>query len=380
MTEFGDEVRRLMTEQGLSARELARRSHWDASHLSKVLNGRKPVTRGLAAAVGDVLGAREALISLADDAISPGWNAPHSRVTVADVEAAREITRTFRSLDNKFGGAHAHSLAATYLDSTVIPMLRTGSYTETTGQDLFSIAAQLAHLAAWTAYDMGDHRRAQRYFAKALELAAAAGDQGFGGEILAAGSHHAIHLGNAGRAAELARASQQVAQKAGIPALLAEACTLEAGSHALTGDGDACAVSLSRAEEAFSRAETTDTPEWLGYFGEGYLAIRFAHCLRDLGDSDQARRYAQHAASLDPGMIRTRVFNTILVATTYADADPAQACSKGMEALTLAADLQSGRVTRYVTDLEQRLRKRHASETVVKQFRQYATETLGTRT
>jgi hypothetical protein len=52
----------------------------------------------------------------------------------------------------------------------------------------------------------------------------------------------------------------------------------------------------------------------------------------------------------------------------------------GVEALTLAADLQSGRVTRYVNDLEQRLRKRHESEAVVKQFRQYATATLGART
>jgi hypothetical protein len=101
---------------------------------------------------------------------------PRGTVTAADVEAVAVTTKAFRDLDNRFGGAHTHRLVAGYLESSVTLMLRTGTYTEETGRHLFGVAAQLAHLAAWTAYDMDEHRRAELYFSKALELASAAGD------------------------------------------------------------------------------------------------------------------------------------------------------------------------------------------------------------
>ena len=71
-------------------------------------------------------------------------------MTAADVEAVAETTKAFRDLDNMFGGAHAHKLAAGYLDSSVTLMLRTGTYTEQTGHQLFTVASQLAHLDAFS--------------------------------------------------------------------------------------------------------------------------------------------------------------------------------------------------------------------------------------
>jgi hypothetical protein len=367
-----------MTTRGVSLRELARRAHCDPSYLSRVLNGRQPVTPQLAGSVDSALGAGGELARIAAAPVRAGRRDAGSggAVTGADTEAVREITRAVRGLDNRFGGAHAHTLAAGYLDSTVIPMLRAGSYTEDVGQELFGLAAQLAHLAAWTAYDMDDSRRAQRYFAKALELAAAAGDQAFAGEILAARSHHAIHRGEPDRAAELARASQQAARKTGTDALLAEACALEAGSRALLGDAKGCAASLAASERAFQRSREGGMPEWLAYFGEGYLAARFAHCLRDLGEWEEARRHAVHATSMSAGLARTRAFNTAMLASTYISTDLDQACSTGMEAVDLAAALQSGRAVRYIADLQRRVRRQHGNEPRVKAFTDYVSERL----
>lgn len=381
---FGDELRRLLAERGMSLRALARGARCDPGYLSRVVNGHKPVTPHLAAILDDTLCAGGRLRTAAavpalagrrgDD--GNGWLARRA-VTLGDVEAIREVTRTFRGLDNKFGGAHAHVLAAGYLDSSVVPMLRAGTYREDVGQQLFGAAAQLAHLVAWTAYDIDNHRRARLYFTRALELATAAGDHAFGGEILAARSHHGIHLGAPAKAAELARACQHIAKKAAIPALLAEACALEANSHALLGDAKACLASLRESERAFHDADPKGVPDWLRYLDEGYLAARFAHSLRDLGQWDEARRYSLQAVRMSENMARTRAFNTAVLATTYVETDIDQACGVGMEVLNMAAKLQSARVIRYLEDFQRRLRKRHGNEPAVKQFSEHAIEVLG---
>ena len=57
MAEFAAEVRRLMTERGMSLRGLARATSYDASYLSKVLSGHKPSSPYLAARLDDALGA-----------------------------------------------------------------------------------------------------------------------------------------------------------------------------------------------------------------------------------------------------------------------------------------------------------------------------------
>jgi Helix-turn-helix domain len=57
MAEFAAEVRRLMTERGMSLRGLAKAASYDASYLSKVLSGHKPSSPYLAARLDDALSA-----------------------------------------------------------------------------------------------------------------------------------------------------------------------------------------------------------------------------------------------------------------------------------------------------------------------------------
>lgn len=386
MADFAAEVRRFMAERGMSLRGLARAASYDPSYLSKILSGRKPPSPYLAARLDDVLGAdgkvREAAAAHAPRPPVSGQGSarlPRKAVTAADAEAVAETTRAFRDLDNRFGGAHAHKLAAGYLESSVALMLRSGSYTEDVGRQLFGAAAHLAHLAAWSAYDIDDHKHAEVYFARALEFASAAGDQAFGGEVLAARSHRAIHLGRPHRAIELARASRHIAARAGVSALLAEAHELEANGHALLGERADCAASLAESERAFERADSGSTPAWLAYFGRAYLAARFAHTLRDLGDWREAERYALEASALSGDLARTRAFNTALLATAYVETDLEAALSVGSEALAMTSALQSGRAVRYVGDLRRRLRRRYGSDPEVREFDEQASQLLGSR-
>lgn len=68
-----------------------------------------------------------------------------------EVETVREMTQTFRRLDNKFGGGHSRSAATMFLNSTVEPLIRDGRRNSTISADLFSATAELHQLLGWMA-------------------------------------------------------------------------------------------------------------------------------------------------------------------------------------------------------------------------------------
>ena len=368
-----------MAVRGYSQRRLARESGIDPGDLSKMLNGIKAPTPANMARVDDVLGASGSIRDSEPPRAAPPRPGIHRRnLSAADADAVHAALASFRDIDNRSGGGHAHALAAAYLDTAVTPMLRHGSYTEADGRLLFGAAAQLAALAAWTAYDNGDGKKAEHYFARALELAAAAGDSAFTGEVLAARSHRAIHIGRPDRAVELARAARHAASDAGVPALLAEAHELEANGHALTGNGAECARSLAACEREFARATPDSTPPWLGYFDAAYLAARTAHTLRDAGDWQGAIWHGTEADRMSGALARTRVFNRLVVATAHVQRDRDAAVSEGRQALAMTAGIQSGRAASYAQDLRRRLRRRYGSgDPQVAAFDEEARQLLG---
>ena len=57
-----------------------------------------------------------------------------------DVEGIRAVTRSFGELDNRFGGGDIRPAVVRYLDGSVTPLLRDGSYGEPVGRLLASAA------------------------------------------------------------------------------------------------------------------------------------------------------------------------------------------------------------------------------------------------
>jgi hypothetical protein len=129
------------------------------------------------------------------------------RVGLADVARPRATIDAFANLDSQFGGDHARRALIQYLRSDLAGLLD-GRYTEKTGRELFSVAAEATLLAAWSTYDAGIHGLAQRYFIQALRLAQAADNALLGGSILDAMSHQATFLGRHREAVNLARAAR----------------------------------------------------------------------------------------------------------------------------------------------------------------------------
>jgi len=75
-TSFGERVLALLEARGLSLRELARRVPCDASHLSKVVHGRKRASLRVAARLDDLLEAGGELVALADATAPDGAPEP----------------------------------------------------------------------------------------------------------------------------------------------------------------------------------------------------------------------------------------------------------------------------------------------------------------
>ena len=299
------------------------------------------------------------------------------KISLGEVTAIDEMEHTIRQLDNELGGGHVYGVAAQCLNARVMPMIRTGSYTAPVGKKLKRSAARLGHLCGWTAYDMRQYASADGHFDTAYEISNEIGDRAFAGEILAAGSHQAIHNRDLRRAGKLARGAQEIGTQTSTPGLLAETCILEANVWALAGDARACGNALHRAEVALDRVSAANSPDWISYMDVGYVAARFAHCFRDLGDTSKARDYAHSAIEMSEALHRTQASNTIMLASTYVESDPDQACELGTDVVDVALGLESGRVVEYVKDLQQRLTAAHPTKSSVVDFADHVRDALG---
>jgi hypothetical protein len=103
------------------------------------------------------------------------------------------------------------------------------------------------------------------------------GDEGLGGEILAAMSHQAVYVVPPEHAIDMALAAQLAGRRAGLSILEAESIVMEAHGHALRTDASSCSRALRRAETVFSQTAGHDPPTWLSYFDEAYFAAKIAH-------------------------------------------------------------------------------------------------------
>lgn len=115
------------------------------------------------------------------------------RTGSTDVEIVRDMTATFRRLDNRYGGGHskATTTVTAYLTSTVAPMLKDTGRKAAARDELFCAAAELHQVAGWIAYDIGNAEQGRRHLHDALKLSQDAGDDALEAEMFAAMSHHA---------------------------------------------------------------------------------------------------------------------------------------------------------------------------------------------
>ncbi|MBQ1091064.1 sporulation protein [Streptomyces sp. B93] len=298
----------------------------------------------------------------------------HQRVGMRDVRAIRDAAATFMQLDFKYGGGHGHKALRHYFRHEVLPLL-SASYSEKVGTALFSAAAEVSQLLAWTAYDSGNHRLAHRYLTSTLRLSQVIDDRMFGARILGNLSHQANYLGNHAQAIQLARAAVEGAKGRATPRAMANYWAMEARALSNAGDRAAAGLAMNQAERHFERADSAEDPTWLSYFDDAELLGEFCHCFRDLKMRSEAVEHAQRAVnSTDPQYARTLGFcRMVLAQSQLLNGELEAAVTTARLAVDGGDSLQSSRFQRYVTDFQAEI-STHAANPAVVAFNEHVSD------
>lgn len=165
----------------------------------------------------------------------------------------------------------------------------------------------------------GRQAQARRHMLNSLWLSHTVhGRSAFGGRVLTALSHQALHLGRPNEALDLARAAQVGTSGLASPAVTAMFGAMEACALAAIGNKRECESTLAAAEAALGRRSGNADPSWLD-FDEGGLWGHAARAYRDLGQPHRAKRFAEDAIrSCRPDHDRTRAQRTAILASALA--------------------------------------------------------------
>nr|WP_283133987.1 helix-turn-helix transcriptional regulator [Rhizohabitans arisaemae] len=392
---FGEELRRRRLEAGLSLTDLARQVFFSKGQLSKVERGLKAPSLDLARRCDDELEAGGVLIALVrkellreepveaingDEGVwlmqlsrgGQSWFQPIGRrqviaagaVSVAGMSIGRQgpssdaedttLLGAFRSLFD-----HYRSLGQQVDPGFLLPGLITHTHSireqsahagSRTRQELLRLGSRYAEYVGWLVQETGDDQGALWWTQRAVDLAAAGGDDDLAAYGLVRRALVTLYRNDAEQTIELARQAQSATLPPRIRGLAAQR---EAQGHALAGDYDSCMRSLDRARELLARH--TPDPN-LPVIGTTNLsdpaAMISGWCLHDLGRSREAAEVIdRQLAQVPPGALRTQVRYGVRRALAHAAAGEVEhACdltgrlldaARSVRSATVKADMRS---------------------------------------
>ncbi|WP_381801653.1 sporulation protein [Streptomyces niveus] len=298
--------------------------------------------------------------SLVQPADTAGARESGRRVGRTDITDLWKAVGQAQRWDSKFGGgSRKASSATTCLTERAAPLLR-GSYTEATGRELFTVTAELARVAAWTAVDMGHHDTAQRHFVQALRLARAGDAVDMGCYVLSTMALQTVLRGYPSEAVDMAQGAYERAKDTAAPRVLAFAKLMEARAHAKTGDKRTATATLIASETLLDQARNdSDEPHWIANVTEARLAADATEIYRDLRIPSDALMWNGRAEAMSADAY-TRSVGLRLTATATAHLharELEQAIEVAGKAVDLIATLQSARARGYVDGFTDELAK-----------------------
>ncbi len=314
MTDFVDEVRRLMAERGLSLRALAKAASYDPSYLSKVLSGHKPASPHLARVLDDALGAggtlAESVTQVFDGTLTQDrrdrldWVARTPRGTdLAAVDALAEVLASQRRTEDCLGSEAM--LRPVRAQMTVIETL-VGEARGPVRPRLVHVAGQWGQYLGWLYANTGDRAGGDDWLRQALGWAVESGDVNLISEVLSFQGHAAWIAGQPGPLIGLSQAARR--DSSAYPGQLAIAAAQEAQGRAMTGEDRDVDRLLDEADELAARARERpeDAPPWLYYHSPGFFALQRGLACRYLAADPRYRSRAVAAlttghAQLPPG-------------------------------------------------------------------------------
>ncbi|MBB4682624.1 helix-turn-helix domain-containing protein [Amycolatopsis jiangsuensis] len=264
-----------------------------------------------------------------------------------DVSRMREVTRKLASAENSFGGAFARDDAQTKLRWAL--QFTEFSASNDVARAMTEAVGNLASVAAFCAFDAGDHEAADDCFAQAIECAVKSGSWALRANTYAEMSRKAAWLGELDDALTLIELALVRADRLTATAR-AMLCTIHARLLAQTGRHAEALDEIERADAHFAERIPAADPPWLCYYDDaehsGSTGKALIPIARATSRPELAVGRLTTAVSLQGDEYpRSRTFSRIRLASLLmTTGHPDNALGHGVQALNDVATLQSARL------------------------------------
>ncbi|MEU3298846.1 MULTISPECIES: XRE family transcriptional regulator [unclassified Streptomyces] len=257
--------------------------------------------------------------------------------------------------------------------NTAIDLITQDRYTAAAGRRLHSVAADLAHCAAWLRFDADRHAAAQRHWQAAVHAAHQAGDRDLAAVALSDLAYQATWLS---RPADAIQVLEHARSRTRSPAARSLLDVRRARACAVLQDHQATQQALTSAETELNRSFSRSTPPVVSWMSMADVNADAGRCWLDLGDPGRAdTAIGAGLDELDPRRSRTKaVFLTYRAEGALHNRDAAAAAADARFALDTALDSGAARCVDLVSALIRRLDDR--TEQPVIELREYARERL----
>ncbi|WP_410669784.1 hypothetical protein [Amycolatopsis sp. cmx-4-68] len=286
-----------------------------------------------------------------------------TRVGLADVRRLEDSVAELRALDYRYGGGACRVAVESRLPAAVA--LLEGVSKAVVLARLYTAVADLYNLAGWTNFDQDRPEAALAAFARALELAAEAGNDDIQANIRYRVGRLHLHYGAVDAALEEFARGRDAALLAHSKLAQAILSANQAWAHAKKGDVTAALTYLRRARGEFAEAEGRVPAPWAAFFGTtdmaamiGTVHVELAQVVDIRHGRDGIPALTEAIEGYRRGMRRSRSLTMIWLATVHAlDGDLDVATAVGREAIELAGALRSPRTRQRLHSLSAAARR-----------------------
>jgi transcriptional regulator with XRE-family HTH domain len=289
---FGEELRRLRRQRGLSLRDLAKLTHhsktviWEWESGSKIPNAEAAIRVDKLLEADGTLVATVAVLPPVDvnaERLTHTAGAPRS-VDSASIDALAGILANMRRLEDSVGAAPL--ITATFGPLKLVELVAQ----EARGplrRRVVDLAGQWAQFAGWLRAATGQPGKAREWYAKMLEHATEAGNR----DLIATSLSMRGNLAwMAHQSAPLIGLSAAAVEHAASPGVRAMAEQQEARGYAIEGEAQQVERLLDRAEVHMTTAleRVDEQPPWIYFYSPGYLQMQRGLAYRLLGRTNDA--------------------------------------------------------------------------------------------
>ncbi|TMU94355.1 hypothetical protein [Streptomyces sp. DASNCL29] len=218
------------------------------------------------------------------------------RIGMSDVETVTKMTDKVAEILDEIGAGHARPMAAAFITDTIGSYLRADA-SDKVRKAMLAAVSDFVYLTGWMAMYEMKQGLGQKYYLRALDLAARGEDHVTYCRTLRGMSLQASHLGYGPKALELADAAAEAAPASG-PRLVAFLRGQQAAAAAMTGDRNTAMTRLRETEAALAQAD--NRRDAVGGYDEAAFHFHEAHVrwsLKDGPGSIKALRRSNAARS-----------------------------------------------------------------------------------